>query len=191
MADLHWFPFFVQDWIASPAVQEMLPEQEGAYLRLLLISWGGGRTLPCLPNDDDVLARMSRLGRKWKKLGPLIKAQFEVRGDLLVNVKLAEVWHEQQTRHAKASEKARRAGKASGQRRVNPKSTPSSLEVNHAPMDMVTREVKDSLTGGAGALALTSAPPPEPASGTRDVRQGGGFKSLADMDWRALIPKPA
>lgn len=102
MAELHYFSFYAPDWLSSPAVSAMLPEQEGGFIRLLAIAWGNGDAEPSLPADNAALAILSRLGSRWKKLGPAIRAQFTERGGRLYNAKLSEVWREGQKRHADA-----------------------------------------------------------------------------------------
>lgn len=187
MADLHWFPFFAKDWLSSAAVSRMLPEQEGAYIRLLAIMWvASGDTEPHLPNDDAALAQMSRLGKRWKKLGQLIRAQFVERDGLLYNEVLSEVWQEQQGRHAKAVDRARKAGKASGQRRANNKPTPSSPQANYSGMVMDLGSRKDSLKGSAAAPALSE----RASAGPQQLRNGKGLEPAADVV-AALMAKVA
>ncbi len=99
VADLHWFPFFAGDWLSSPAILDMKPEQEGAYIRLLASAWGKGDKEPSLPADSVSLARRSRLGARWGKLGPLVREQFEERDGRLYNTKLSDIWHDQQAKH--------------------------------------------------------------------------------------------
>ena len=71
-----FFRFFPANWLESTAVDMMLPEQEGAFIHLLARAWRSHP--PCtLPADDAALAKLSRLGRRWKNLGPLVRAQFE------------------------------------------------------------------------------------------------------------------
>lgn len=184
MADLHWFPMYSEKWLGSAAINQMLPEQEGAYCRLLNVMWlAAGDGEPHLPTDDDALAQMSRLGKRWKKLGPLIRAQFNERDGLLYNTRLSEVWREQQLRHAKAVERGRRGGKAKNNSRTSREqavrvSSPSTVQAKHSSIALVTREVKDSLTGGAGAVP-DGGPAPTPS--VEKVRQPGGLTKLAGI----------
>jgi hypothetical protein len=117
VAELPWFPVYRDDWIGSPTVAAMLPEQEGALWRLLLTSWGDGSAEPSLPIDDQQLATLSKLGPRWKKLGGLVRAQFEERAGRLYNAKLSAVWGEQTAKHTKASDKARTAALAKAEKR--------------------------------------------------------------------------
>jgi uncharacterized protein YdaU (DUF1376 family) len=109
-AELHWFPVFAEKWLASAAVSMMLPEQEGAYFRLLVHAWGDGSLEPRVPDDPTTLAQMSRLGARWKKLGALVRDQFDSRDGYLYNAKLSEVWNDQQQKHAKVVERGKKGG---------------------------------------------------------------------------------
>ncbi len=111
-AELHWFPFFVKDWLSSPARMAMLPEQRGAYFDLLAIAWGNGEQEPFLPNDDATLSALSGLGRRWRKLGPLVRAQFTDRDGCLYNAKLSSVWFKQHDKHERAVQRAAAGGRA-------------------------------------------------------------------------------
>ena len=55
------FQFYPGDWLASGTVTLMTPEQEGAYIRLLAYDWSGDG----VPDNDHVLAALSRLGEGW------------------------------------------------------------------------------------------------------------------------------
>lgn len=101
MAELFWFPFFAKDWLSSPARMAMTPAQRGAYIDLLAFAWGNGDAEPCLDPNPVILAPLSGLGRDWKRLSPLVLAQFEERDGLLYNAKLSQVWTDQQTKHSK------------------------------------------------------------------------------------------
>jgi uncharacterized protein YdaU (DUF1376 family) len=54
------FQFYPNNWLSSPSVMLMSPSEEGAYIRLLAYSWESG-----LPDDDNQLAILSRLGNAW------------------------------------------------------------------------------------------------------------------------------
>lgn len=109
---LHWFPMFCEKWLSSEAIGQMEPAQEGAYIRLLCQAWGDGSALPSLPDNDAALAKLSRLGRRWAKLGPLIRQQFVAADGRLTNAVQTGVWTEQQAKHTKASERAAHAANA-------------------------------------------------------------------------------
>ena len=108
------FQFYPNDWLSSPKVMLMTPAEEGAYIRLLAISWTNGG----LPDDDEQLALLSRLGKGW--LGDAstkIKACFVKKGSVLVNERLEKEalkqkrWREKSSAGGKASGKARQQKK--------------------------------------------------------------------------------
>jgi uncharacterized protein YdaU (DUF1376 family) len=57
------FQFYVNDWLSSTKISTMTPSEEGAYIRLLCYCWNDPDCT--LPDDDEVLARLSRLGEGW------------------------------------------------------------------------------------------------------------------------------
>lgn len=57
------FSFYANDWLGSLNVAMMTPEEEGAYIRLLCYAWGDPDC--SLPDDDNALASLSRLGERW------------------------------------------------------------------------------------------------------------------------------
>ena len=59
------FKFYPNDWLSSPKVSIMTPAEEGAYIRLLAYCWADKQF--SLPDDDTILARLSRLGELWLK----------------------------------------------------------------------------------------------------------------------------
>jgi uncharacterized protein YdaU (DUF1376 family) len=173
-ASLHWFPFDVAEWLSSPAVSMMLPEQEGAYLRLLLASWGKGDVEPSLPTDQAQLAQLSRLGARWRKLGHLVIEQFEERNGRLVNAKLAAVWWAQQEKHAIAVKKASAGGKAkAAKRRATSTASSSASSTPQEVLELCSSgaEIRE-LEGAVEASLLPERgllPAPPPAGGLAPV----------------------
>ena len=54
------FQVYPGEWLSSQDIMLMTPSQEGAYIRLLFIAWLSD---DCgLPDDDEQLASLSRLG---------------------------------------------------------------------------------------------------------------------------------
>lgn len=84
------FSFFPQDWLSSPKIMLMTPAEEGAYIRLLCIAWDDPDS--SLPDDDDQLARLSRLGDGWHNgSGKVLRECFEPHPKLahkIINKKL-------------------------------------------------------------------------------------------------------
>jgi len=63
MQGLPWFSMFSGRWLASSSIAQMNPTQEGGYIHLLMHAW---EDKDCgLPDDDEALAKLSRLGEEW------------------------------------------------------------------------------------------------------------------------------
>lgn len=111
------FQFYPSDWLSSGKVSLMKPEYEGAYIRLLAYAW---LDPDCsIPDDDDQLASLSRLGEGWFKGGSqMVRACF-IKSDTLagrlVNIRLL---HERK-KQAEWKEKSRIGGINSSQSRRN------------------------------------------------------------------------
>lgn len=105
-----YMPLFVDDWLTSDAVDGFTLAQEAAYMRLLLRQWKAPNGM--LPKNETELARMSRLGEQWKKLGrPIIARCFVKRGDGLVNLRCRTEWERARARSSQAAEAARKRWK--------------------------------------------------------------------------------
>lgn len=59
------FQFYANDWLSSPRIMVMTLAEEGAYIRLLAYDWANDG----IPDDDDRLAVLSRMGDGWLKGG--------------------------------------------------------------------------------------------------------------------------
>ena len=57
------FQFYPDKWLSSLNVLMMTPAEEGAYIRLLCYCWESGDC--SIPNDDELLAKISRLNEQW------------------------------------------------------------------------------------------------------------------------------
>ena len=170
-AELYYFAFHAKDWLSSRSVRRMAREERGDFIDLLCLAWGNGMAEPSLEPDD--------FGTASKR----VRDQFSERNGRFYNEKLSRVWRDSQTRHAQAV----RRGKASGKARRNRKrletvSKPSRNQVEQRPLDMVIESSKDSLSRGAGALALASAPPAQTdEQGPQNVRGAGGMSRVLDI----------
>lgn len=189
-AELFWFPFFAADWLSSPAIGRMLPEQEGAYIRLLSFAWGAGDVEPSLPDDADELAAMSRLGKRWGKLGVLVRAQFSEKDGKLYNKKLSGVWREQQHKHATASAKASAGGRASAAKRAAKVSASSSTTSSTTSTSSSSRELEleavASAPNGAEGQQPASPAAPAPVGAARRSADSTGQGEISERK-RALV----
>lgn len=99
------FQCYASDWLGSTRIALMLPEQEGAYFRLLCHAWADEDC--SLPADERQLAILSRLGARWKRMRAEVMACFEphpTRPDRLVNARLYAVRQEQEAHAERMSE---------------------------------------------------------------------------------------
>jgi uncharacterized protein YdaU (DUF1376 family) len=91
----------------------MLPEQEGAYIRLLCHAWGDPHC--SLPAGDDDLAILSRLGPRWQRLKAKVLACFvphpEIEGRF-TNEKLYGLWLDRRDWQRRSSAGGKRSGEA-------------------------------------------------------------------------------
>jgi uncharacterized protein YdaU (DUF1376 family) len=102
---LPFMPLYIDDWLSSDAIAAFTPEQESAYLRLLMRQW---KSPDCsLPKDESILASYSRLGSRWKKLGRQIlqRCFVEVNGRF-VNQRLKFEWEKAREKSVKAQSAA-------------------------------------------------------------------------------------
>ena len=96
------FLLYVDDWLSSTAIDLMTAAEERGYLRLLLHCW---KAEDCgIPDDDDVLARLAKLGRT-KNVHSLatLRAQFTARDGRLFNERLLREREYQKEVRAKRS----------------------------------------------------------------------------------------
>lgn len=122
----------VSKWLGSTKIQAMKPDEEGAYLRLLL---SASQMDDCgLPDDDNELANLSRLGNDWfkkPKLSSLTRGQrirqcFRCEGGRLFNDRLSQ----DREQFEALIEKRRHAGHVSAEQRrgKNPTHVPTHDE---------------------------------------------------------------
>ena len=73
--DYPYMPLWVDHWLTSARLEHAPPLVELGVFRLLLRAWK--QNPPCtVPDDDDLLALMSRLHGHWIELGPQVRAFF-------------------------------------------------------------------------------------------------------------------
>jgi uncharacterized protein YdaU (DUF1376 family) len=109
MKRLPAFQFYPQDWLSSASISLMTPAEEGAYIRLLALAW---LEPDCgLPDDDAVLARLSRLKGAWARgSGAKLRGQFRAEGGRLFNERLLRARDDWLDYAAERAEAGRRGG---------------------------------------------------------------------------------
>lgn len=119
------FQFYPADWLSSTDIQLMTPHEEGAYIRLLAHAW---LQPDCgLPDDDEALAILSRLGRGWATSGKKIRAKFNIINDgRLYNPRQLLERQKQEEWAAKCSEGGK---KSATKRQLKSKGSSTNLDV--------------------------------------------------------------
>lgn len=107
-------PFYVNDWLSSGSVTCMSLEQQAAYLRLLCHCWKSQDA--SLPDDDEQLASLSGLGRKWLRGGSALIRKCLIphptKPGHLTNEKTHELWQERLAWREKSAEGGRKSAQA-------------------------------------------------------------------------------
>jgi uncharacterized protein YdaU (DUF1376 family) len=105
-----YFPKYAKDWLTGEGTRLMTPEQRGAFDWLLCHAWLSEP--PCtLPDDEDALAKLSDLGRRWKTVGAAIRAQFQAFPTLpgrIYNPKQFAIFKEMEEHREKRSQAGRK-----------------------------------------------------------------------------------
>lgn len=134
------FLLYVDDWLSSTAIDLMNAAEERGYFRLLMHAW---KSDDCgLPDDDAVLARLSKLGRAWSKSaksGAVLRAQFFSRDGRLYNERLMREREHQQKVRASRSQ----AGKTAAEHRWHA-SRIADVCVSDANSKLETQTIKES-----------------------------------------------
>lgn len=110
------FKLYADDWLASTKIAVMTPAEEGAYIRLLCHQWNSADCT--LPDDDEELAVLSRLGEGWFNGGSTkIRKCFPKhprRKGRISNRRLLEERRKQEEWRRKSSEGGIKSGKSRG-----------------------------------------------------------------------------
>ena len=154
------FTFYPDDYFGSPSVGMMLPEQEGAYVRLLAYCWQSNRL--ALTSDPRQLAVMSKLNDRWTDLGPLVLSCFEQHPldgpGWLTNAKLIEVRYTSMVRAVSgASGGSKRQAK--GQQNDSKTSSEIQAPCSLSPVpcsESLVRSTREKIPPSAVGLELAS-----------------------------------
>ena len=131
------FQFYVNDWLSSTQISLMTPSEEGAYIRLLCYAWNDPDC--SIPDNDEILAALSRLGEGWLKGGSrVVRKCFQPHPTIpgkLINLRLLKekekqsIWREKSSEGGKKSAKLRelkdKKGFKGGSRVVQPPYQPN------------------------------------------------------------------
>lgn len=188
------FDFFPEDWLTSPRVLAMLPEQEGAYIHLLAII--ANTEGCCIAADDHSLAVASRLHARWKKLGAPVRDCFTPcpeHADRITNEKLWQVRQERIAFGQERSESGMRGAHARWRKRGRRIAEPSAEPC--ASDSLASGSASGSAHGSTMALSLHKKnTPPLPPSGFAEFWAAYPRKvgvAAAEKAWRKLRPDAA
>jgi uncharacterized protein YdaU (DUF1376 family) len=145
MADYPAMQLWTDAYLADTT--DLSAEEHGAYLLLLMAAW---RTPDCaLPDDDQRLARMARVGtKKWHKLRPVMERFFTVDARGWTQKRLLK---ERERSDMYRSQKSQ-AGKASARKRNETASTDVATEgaTGKQPPLTTPKPIRESAPNGAG-----------------------------------------
>ena len=140
-----YMPFYVNDWLSSPRVTVMTPEQRGGYIQLMAYCWASGDA--SLPDDDEVLAKLSGLGEGWLKGGcQMVRDCFEPHPEQngkLTQRRLYDEWQKRAAWIAKSREGGRKSVAARKKRRLRVVEPPLEPNVNQ-PFDNDNEDLSSS-----------------------------------------------
>jgi uncharacterized protein YdaU (DUF1376 family) len=114
------FQFYANDWLSSTHIALMTPAQEGAYIRLLCYAWNDPDC--SIPDDDQILAALSRLGEGWFNGGSsILRKCFEPHPEKqhrLINKRLTEERIKQDEWRKKSQEGGLKSGESRRSKRL-------------------------------------------------------------------------
>lgn len=154
------FLFNVADWLLSDTIAIMTVEQEGAYIRLLARQWHDETCT--LPDDDEVLSRLSRLNGKWATEGKLVRSCFQPMRDQpgrIANPRLYEEWISANERLEKWTENGRKGGRPKTQSKPMgiPRANPLGNQ-NLTQPEPINKEIKKEIKDTPAADAASPSP---------------------------------
>lgn len=91
------FQFYPRDFITDPVVVMMDLEARGAYINLLCYAWLA-EDPGVLPDNDEMLARLSGADARWPAVRDAVRRAFRVQDGRLIQKRMVEVREEQELR---------------------------------------------------------------------------------------------
>jgi len=183
------FQFYPNDWLSSPHVMLMTPEQEGAYIRLLCLDWANDG----IPDDDNILAVLSRLNEGWLKgASRVVKECFNqhpTKPQTLTNKRL-QIEREKQ---AFWSKKSSEGGKRSAETRLNKSIAKGGSRVVQPKVNRPVQPKVNSMSSSSSSSSINT--PVVPTGDVEEIYQAYPKKAGKPMAIKAitkaltLIPK--
>ncbi|OGH59585.1 MAG: hypothetical protein A3G34_04125 [Candidatus Lindowbacteria bacterium RIFCSPLOWO2_12_FULL_62_27] len=169
------FQFYPDNYLSDPNVEMMSLEEQGANWRLICHAWKQ-EDIGTLPNDDTMLAALSRLGpERWEACKKNVLRAWDAAQDgILIQKRLVRELRKQQE-HQKARQLG---GKLGADRRWHTHRSP----MGHPKVSHKKQMAKDgfsSPTPPSSSTAVTESTPAVPAAGGTDEPTG----ELSDNGW--------
>jgi uncharacterized protein YdaU (DUF1376 family) len=196
MADFPSLPLWTDAYLAD--TQDLSAEEHGVYLLLLISAW---RSPDCtLPDDDQRLARMARVGtKKWRRLRPVMERFFKVENGCLWQKRLMEErervenqrnqrqeainarWGKKEAENSFLCDADRNATSDTNGRHIV---TGKSLQnLNSGSTGEQTPEIRANIhpSPSPSPSPYTTSPPPVTATAGAGAGAAAGFEGLADV----------
>lgn len=120
MAEFPALPLFTDAYLGDTT--HLSTFEHGAYLLLLIVSWRSSGC--CLPDDDMLLARFTRMTRdKWRKVRPVLEPFFTVRDGFWHQARLQDELQHLRSQRAQQSKAGKASAAAKSLKRANRDST--------------------------------------------------------------------
>jgi uncharacterized protein YdaU (DUF1376 family) len=183
------FQLYPADLLSSPKVAIMTTEEFGAYLKLLCYAWLDADCT--IPDNDDQLASMTKLGEGWLKgSSAVVRACFEVHPQLpgrLVNIRLFE----ERIKQAEWREKCAAGGKKSAQTRRTKavEQLKGSSRVVQPPFEGSLKTVSTKSQHSVSSLQSSDVPKEEESGESGDRFSPNGEKDSAEKQTAAKVIK--
>ena len=180
MAALPYMPLYVADYLADAAHLSTL--EHGAYFLLIITYWQKGKPLPA---SDERLARIARVTiDEWMSMRDTLAEFFTADNNHWVHKRI-----EQELQSVKdKSEKAKAAGRASAERRLNGRSTDAEQTFNHTDTDTDT-DTKEKDKDMVKSEDLPEHPPDEIKNEKPEEKRTEPIKTAFGEFWRAYPKK--
>jgi len=145
MQKMPWFPFFVNDFLASSKLAMMTTEEIGAYTLLMCHAWSDPSC--SVPDDDDAIRKLGRISGDISRL----RACFSVKRGRLVNERLSREWKKTKEIRVLRTIAGRKGGQAHAQalalaKHGLPSSIPQSQSQSQSQKRKREREHAQELT---------------------------------------------
>jgi len=120
MAEFPALPLFTDAYLGDTT--HLTTHEHGAYMLLLMVAWRSPGC--CLPDDDALLARYTRMTLdKWRKTKPVLRTFFQIRDGSWHQARLQDEYRHLQSRREQQSKAGSASVKAKSLKRCNRGST--------------------------------------------------------------------